>query len=564
MYSCENVLDNIDYPTYSAHQVTFKKDGVGINISGTSNDITLYDFYYGAFPAWLETDREYQVQFDNNNSNIIFQIYCYDENSFGEAVYNSFGSGKVVFPSAYNATIRFRIRIKASGVYVNKTFYPSIVRALTNAELTDKTMQNIVDPDNYSGTDSEKITAAMNAIGDSNHGIILIRRQYNLTENILVKHLGNANARMIFMGIGGNNPGFNMGSYGFVRYDATKSYGALSFENILFKATNIMFSIDNIIRVNFENCVFDGFDHVIYCTRFLQTYYFNDCLFRNGTGTAIVGTGTAPLIDLRFDHCLVETSTHFIDAYSLDGVHITSCCIEGNDGYVINVTGACYDVVIDNCYFEAQNVGRLGGTDGNGMCFDFHAITGIVHSVSITNNFFGGLNPGNKIISLPYRMMEDTVFTIVNNWLSPAISSDPNVESGAYLVSVPNNAVNVYRNLRYDQNVRAKKDDPNHLIIDRKESNTDVAALLVTEYYMSHDDNGNPTTRFNPGYWYVCDDLNDLYAPGYYHISANIPIAHSPVNTDFYLINMRTNETVVQIAITSTGMLSRIGTGAWH
>lgn len=138
MYSCENVLDNIDYPTYAAHQVTFKKDGIGINISGTSNDIVNYDFYNGAFPSWLQTGKEYQVQFDNDNSNILFQIYCYDSGENPTVAYNSSSGGTVTFPSAYSATIRFRIRIKTSGVSVNKTLYPSIVLALTNTQLEEK------------------------------------------------------------------------------------------------------------------------------------------------------------------------------------------------------------------------------------------------------------------------------------------------------------------------------------------------------------------------------------------------------------------------------------------
>ncbi len=426
---------------------------------------------------------------------------------------------------------------------------------------------NIVDPDNFSGTDTEKITAAMSAIGDSNHGVILIKRQYQLTDNIYVTHLGNADARLIFLGVGSDNPGFSMGIYGFQRPNGATSYGALSFINILFKATSTcnMFTANNILRVNFENCVFDGFNHIIYATRFVQTYYFTDCLIRNGSGIAIEGSVSdqVSLIDVRLTNCIVEKSTHLMTGYGFHGVYITGCCIEGNDGYVVKPEGDCRDLVIDNCYFESQNIGYGGGTDGNGMCFDFRSISGIVHNIAITNNMFGGLKAGNTIIMLPYRMMVNTKFTVINNWLSAAASTDPNVESGAYLVAVPNNAVNVYKNLRFDQNVRAKKYDPNHLIIDLSEGNTSVASLLVTEYYMTHDDQGNETTRYNPGFWYVCEDLNDLYAPGYYHISADIPIAHSPVNTDFYLINMRTNETVIQIAITSNGLMSRIGTGNW-
>lgn len=538
--------------------------GKRIDTTGTSIDLTGSGAAASASYAYqiLSCNPGDIFTLSGKASNASYRLWCWCA-----------ADGTII--SRPNANLTYNREI----IYCPENAYALVVNVLQNEShglykgvyLEKRSVDNMIDPDNYPGNDNDKLVSAMDAIGNNNHGIILIKRQYTLSDNILIKHLGSSDTKLIFIGIGSNNPGFNMDRYGFKRYDGLNSYGSLSFVNILFKGASncFMFTADNIIRVNFENCVFDGFNHIVYATRFVQSYYFNNCIIRNGTGTAFVGSSgdQAPLIDFRIINCIIERNANLLTGYGLHGVYITDSCIEGNDGYVIFARGDCTEVVVNNCYFEAQNVGYNGGADGNGVCFDFNSISGSVDNIAITNNMFGALKPGNTIIILPSnasKIMNNMVFTITNNYLSAAVSEDPEVESGAYLVYVPENAVNVYNKVVFNQNTRAKKYDPNHLIIDNKEANTNLANLLVTEYYMTHDDDDNPTTRYNPGFWFVCDDLDDLYAPGYFHISPDIPILNSPVqNEDVYLINMRTNETVVQIAITSSGIMSRIGNGSW-
>lgn len=142
----------------------------------------------------------------------------------------------------------------------------------------------------------------------------------------------------------------------------------IHFDNIVFKSefpSNPTYVLDDakFLRVKFTNCAF----HRIKClsaTRYLQTYYFNDCMAYGWLGTFFNGTNGA--YDIKFDNFIAEAGGSFAslvcnDVYSGDPVAqftVSNSLIQAMSSFAIQAD-RCQGVSINNVYFEGN------GADGS-------------------------------------------------------------------------------------------------------------------------------------------------------------------------------------------------------
>lgn len=443
-------------------------------------------------------------------------------------------------------------------INVNIKFDYSIYKGLNiddRIENLNKKYENIIDPDNFEGTDSEKIQMAMSAIGDSNHGIILIKRAYTLTKSINISHDVDVNNRIIFMGVG-NDSGFIMGPYRFKSLTQTKSYGMISFENLYFTGTGVLFASEYLLRVTFFNCTFQGGTNAVRNNRYMQSWTFNLCTFRDFSAYVIysilptVEGENVAIYDVTFNQCLIEKCKGFMYTNKLIGVSIMQCCIEGLTGPVCTVVRQARSLSVIGNYFEYNNCRipnpdyetdptqpQYIGNGGAGVHFDFTRLVGNLSTITIANNNFvtSVYSPDtvHTIILLPPNKPKIGYIIIRDNDLSYG--------SDRYLVKAHDNATDIYTNVLLSGNTNDAYDGgPNNLLINLNKSNI-----------------GNIN--------YIQDNsqLSNLAWPGFYYASENTNITDRPAEGELFIINLRCNDGKAQLAITNEGIKTRINEGAW-
>lgn len=171
-------------------------------------------------------------------------------------------------------------------------------------------------------------------------------------------------------GLGGGFYAYN----GIVMFSTTLAgYSAsqkVNFDNIVFKSefpTNPAYVLDDakFLRMRFTNCSF----HRIKClaaTRYLQTYYFDNCTCYGWIGTFFDGTNGA--YDIKFDNHIAEAGTTFYsvvcnDTYSADPnaqISITNSLFQSLTGAAV-IADRAQGFDVDNCYFEGN--GSNGAPD---------------------------------------------------------------------------------------------------------------------------------------------------------------------------------------------------------
>ena len=287
------------------------------------------------------------------------------------------------------------------------------------------TTRMMIDPDVYEGTDIQKLEQAIDAIGLDN-GTIVIRRTYTFDENLAIPRRGDTtasgaldwvNTRLTFVGIGANAK-FNMGQYSIVARDTNKSQGMLSFENIHFTGIATCFNVDYLIRCNFINCTFDKFEYGFVVPRYMQSYVFSCCTFRQ-IDVVLYGL-SATLDDVQMNECLIERCKKVMQVYSVHGATFNQCCIENNYDVCFTYTSDSRSFNVTNCYFEANNDSHnaaAGIAAGNGLIFDFSSLQGSIQATSITNNRFV-MESTSYIINIGNSNASRGFLTFADNWIS--------------------------------------------------------------------------------------------------------------------------------------------------
>lgn len=256
----------------------------------------------------------------------------------------------------------------------------------------------VLSPDNYAGTDTQKLQSCLDAVKTAGGGIIAINRLYTLTGDLFVELESGKIAQITFLGIG-QNAGINFKTYKFTS-TTNRNNGNLLFDGMNLYGTAVGFDFDNLIRAKFSNCTISGFTNLVCSTTYIQTLHMVNCQIRRTAGAVIksgkttgdTSASAGTVMDMHITGCLIEWCAGLLDTYGVSGSSIIGCCIEGFSGTPIVVTGYASGMVIDGNYWEKN---------GNGINIDLSSMTGECQLTISNNSFSEYYNQAAGIVHLP-------------------------------------------------------------------------------------------------------------------------------------------------------------------
>lgn len=230
---------------------------------------------------------------------------------------------------------------------------------------------DVLIPDQFTGTDSEKINAAFDACAEDG-GTICINRKYDLDNDVVIAHLSSRQKNFIHVIGLGKNAEINLNGHHIIgSKTAAEAWGTISTGGVFWTDVNFTgnasqngFICDLLIRMFFENCHFYGMNRAFYgndTMEFLsnpgrachaQSYYFNNCYFGCCQTNAF---DVNRVFDCHFNNCIFEYDNSSIKVrLMIEGLYITNCLIENirGDGIIITTTNGCWNLVIRDTYFE--------------------------------------------------------------------------------------------------------------------------------------------------------------------------------------------------------------------
>ena len=185
-YNAGNLIPLIAERT--SHLVTLTpKNNDAYNINGTANATTSISLYLNStgFPVNIEPGGTYTVKAKLYGSGVKYRFYKYvsgvvDSTPFKEITASS-ESQSVTIPSD-STGLNIALYIPNGTAFSNNEVYLRIFDTLTNKELeTDIKRFNVLNPDVYSGGDTNKIQSAINKLSTTGEGgIIIINRRYKI------------------------------------------------------------------------------------------------------------------------------------------------------------------------------------------------------------------------------------------------------------------------------------------------------------------------------------------------------------------------------------------------
>lgn len=232
---------------------------------------------------------------------------------------------------------------------------------------------DVLTPDQFEGTDTEKLTQAMTEC--SNGGTICINREYILDDDWEIDHLSSRQEHYVhILGIG-KNAAINLNGHNIVGDQAagegygSNSVGGIFWDNVEFCGDPAQngFITDRLIRMLFTGCHFYGMDRAFYShdsfefngsTRegIAQSYYFANCYFGCLKTHAF---DVYRAFDCHFNNCIFEyDNSSVLVRHRIEGLFITNCLLENIRGNAIQIatTDGCWTAVIRDCYFEDNNI----------------------------------------------------------------------------------------------------------------------------------------------------------------------------------------------------------------
>lgn len=163
---------------------------------------------------------------------------------------------------------------KTSIVNAVNELVTSIATANTAISNIETKLSDYITPDDFTGTDGEKIQAAIDSL-ENTGGTIVFNRAYTLDRNILIKRrTTNPNHKEItLIGLGGDSE-IDFDTYHFEGYDTNNvDYGGLRLINMKIHGTDKAFVTDNLIRITLDSCNVWAFDYVFYGTDYSQSIF---------------------------------------------------------------------------------------------------------------------------------------------------------------------------------------------------------------------------------------------------------------------------------------------------
>lgn len=295
----------------------------------------------------------------------------------------------------------------------------------------------ILVPDQFTGTDTEKLEQAMTECADG--GVICLNREYTLDDDWVIDHLSSRQEHFVHIIGLGKNASINLNGHNIVGSQqageqyGSNSVGGIFWQDINFKGTANQsgFITDRLIRMFFTGCHFYGMNRAFYgndsftfnsTTRqgYAQSYYFAQCYFGCCQTRAF---DVFRVFDVHFTNCIFEYDNSSIQVrHAIEGLFIESCLMENIlSGGAIKIGGAggVFNCVIADTYFE-----------DNGVSID---ISGAIYQQCITiENCMCSINRQGQIFIHMPRNLQDHYG--INNELKPSliITGNSILNAGAY------------------------------------------------------------------------------------------------------------------------------------
>ncbi|QEL88545.1 BppU family phage baseplate upper protein [Bacillus mycoides] len=233
--------------------------------------------------------------------------------------------------------------------------------------IQSKVNDNAISPDDFEGTDYEKVQKAI-TYSITNKKSIRLSRMFDVTNTIpLYINKDDNRWSLHFYGVGGGLKKTNSG----YMFSTNRAYvGDINFNAVKFESTpgagTRIFDSGNgkIIRVFSIGCIYRGVDCIAYSSNgYLQSYRFIGDSIVGGLGNSIECPGG---FDVIFSSVLVEHRENFFKQLkgttsiypSLYGVTFRDVCVEGLTGFAYSIANTT-QLTIDGAYYEKNNGGDI-------------------------------------------------------------------------------------------------------------------------------------------------------------------------------------------------------------
>lgn len=278
------------------------------------------------------------------------------------------------------------------------------------AEMKLKLNGAFITPDDFEGTDTQKLQSAFDALSTS-AGTILINRKYTISDDIVINNRTDTTMAEICL-MGSNIESIiDLQTHAFVAGDGNYyDYGGIVFNNVALTGTNICFISDKLIRIKAINCTFTNFNKILATdSSYIQQYKFIACSFYNIEHSVLYIAHD--LYDVHFIACSCEKSARFIlqtnaDDHALFNLNVAYSCIESCINAAITLCSG-YSISITDCFFEA-NLVDIDMSNGE-----------LLKGVCIRNNTADERTVDDYMISMP-ASTEKLLGEICNNTIRGA------------------------------------------------------------------------------------------------------------------------------------------------
>lgn len=253
----------------------------------------------------------------------------------------------------------------------NKSSSPQILLSNSNS---------LINPDDYSGTDIEKLQQAFDVASKNHENLIqtkiVLYREYDITGGSIKFNISDyTRTPIIIAGFGG---GFYKNDSGPMFISLQRNTSEITFNDVYFRSTpgkKAYISRGNaLINVNFNSCNFKQMDSIMIAKGtderefetlgFIQNIHLNNCNIVEGDGNLFECEAYYGLyldgvtIENRSGDCILQTKQTGGNEYnSCYQVNLTNCLIEGIKGNVASIYSS-ESFNINGNYFEA-NTGNI-------------------------------------------------------------------------------------------------------------------------------------------------------------------------------------------------------------
>ena len=355
-------------------------------------------------------------------------IYGYwDETKSNWVASGGWTTLSATFVAPYNCFFTVQFRKSDNSAIAPEALTELIIENTFGSEITAVAGGLVVSPDNFSGTDGEKLQAAVDALANLG-GQIILNRYYYIDRDIVVTNNSNLPEQICFLGIGSATLDFGTFKIRGVNADHAGSHGGIVLEHLTLTSTaaapdtSTLIDGDTLIRVHIRNCVISNFNYVVRCvSTYIQTVCVESCLIRNVKNAVIVNDVGTQSYDIHIDKCVIESCRSVLVSYKSNGIFVTGCNVEGGAGTPFCIRGFAWRVFICGNYLE-QNGRTPAQRDSNATALSLAGTLQAETSVTFSENdviqFVNANGEIDTVVELPAGEINGCV-TIQNNYCYP-------------------------------------------------------------------------------------------------------------------------------------------------